>query len=182
MRGIALAVLAASGLVGVGCGLSLRGQGAAGGGGTDAATTDDAPGGDEAGLDSGTDVEGVDGSDEPASACSPATCPQGACCGSACVPSCASCEVGGLFCPSPPGNPGGTCITSCAACATFAAPVGCFACGAAGLEGRCAGASSDCPADLEAGACPCPGGTPEECPGPDQVCSTVDGASACLTP
>jgi hypothetical protein len=140
------------------------------GGDTDATTPGDA-----------ATIDGGDGASTEGG-CTPQTC-GGACCGDTCLPrSCAGCATGGLFCPSPGVTSGGTCVASCGSCTTFGDAASCYACADAGLTASCAASSTTCPADLDAGACVCPSGTAEECPGPDQVCSTVGGALVCLSP
>jgi hypothetical protein len=138
----------------------------------------------DAGSDSSAgddDAASSDDGSEAAPPCDPTTC-NGACCGSTCVTdNCASCFAGGIFCPSSAGA-GGTCGTGCASCAISDGPtVACYSCEDSGLTAQCAGAASDCPGDLGAGACPCPGGTAEECPGPLQVCVLVEGTYVCLS-
>jgi hypothetical protein len=159
------------------CGLSNGGLGAV----VEAGAPDSSATGPDGGADAESIAEDGGGSD---GGCTPATCPNGACCGEECVPpSCAGCSVGGHFCPSPSGEPGGVCLAACGACATFGATASsCYTCGDAGLAGaRCAAAPTDCAPDLEAGACACASGTAEECPGPLQVCSMVNGAFVCLS-
>jgi hypothetical protein len=162
----------------LGCGIGLNGLA-----GPDAsiwgqgdAASDAGEGGDDAVLtDTGDDAS------EAAPQCDPTAC-NGACCGDACVATgCAACAVGGLLCASSTGV-GGTCVTSCSSCPISDGPtVTCYSCDDSGLSARCAGAASDCPGDLPAGACPCPSGTPEQCPGPLQMCALVGSAYVCLT-
>jgi hypothetical protein len=133
----------------------------------------------------GPDTNPVDGApNAPTVGCSAQTC-AGACCGDQCVSrSCAGCAVGGIFCPYVAGGDGGTCVADCSACAVSGIPATttCFTCADAGLSAQCAPSATACPADLEAGACPCASGTAEQCPGPAQTCARVDGQYTCLSP
>jgi hypothetical protein len=160
----------------LGCGLALGGlesPDASLWGSGDASSESDDDGG--ASPESGTDVI------EGATPCDPLAC-SGACCGDACVtPDCAGCAAGGIYCASTAGG-SGTCVASCSSCPVSDGPtVTCYSCGDAGLAARCAGSSSECPSDLASGACPCPSGTPEDCPGAQQVCAQVAGTFVCLT-
>jgi hypothetical protein len=170
-RGPWTALGAAALLVTSGCSLGKEGLGP---NPSDAAAADvaDAKGVADA---SGDDVSPPDGGgDDATTACVLDQC-VGACC--------AGCATGGIFCPSA-GGPGGTCVASCAACAASGGPTSatCYTCTAAvTLFARCESSPSACPADLDAGACPCPTGTPEQCPGPRQSCVVVDGQYVCLS-
>ncbi len=166
-------IAAAAGLSFFACRLAEGGLGGAG----DAGRPDDAAETDAVASDAGDD-----GSEGGEGGCTPESC-AGACCGDTCMSqTCAECSVGGHFCPSSSPLPGGNCVSDCASCTTFSGAATCYVCGDAGLSASCAASSAACPGDLAAGACPCPSGTAEECPGPEQTCSMVDGAFVCLSP
>jgi hypothetical protein len=148
--------------------------------GADVVQTDAAP------RDSaGEDVAG----DAGLEAQPPPTCGScgGACCGDQCVfRYCPNCSTGAIFCPYDLGvqDSNGYCIGACSACAPGGTPalVTCYTCGGGITLGSCAASASDCPQTLSNGACACPEQDAGQCPGANQVCTSVNGQYVCLTP
>lgn len=148
------------------------------------AATDTNPLGADAGPDAPLDAPSDTQSEAaPPNPCNASTC-GGACCGTQCVPrTCAGCALGGVFCPyAENGTSNGTCVADCSSCNLgSSSSIACFTCYSTGLLAQCASSANDCPAAADAGACPCPSGSAEQCPGSDQTCSMVDGEYVCLS-
>jgi hypothetical protein len=137
-----------------------------------------------------TDAESIEGSAGDAgdggdgAGCNAFNCP-GACCGNKCVArTCAGCDVGSLFCTynATIPNSNGQCVSSCATCNAFGndGGVACFSCASSPPVGTCQATTSQCPKDMNGGACACSAGDGGACPGATQVCVS-SGGGTCLS-